>query len=230
MDSTSEKRCSTYPGVGSRRLDLTGFVGVSKVLFGQLTHLRQPGVGSDRDRPLPAQLDPVVLRRVVRGGDHGTGNLAAAGDEIDDIRRHLTQREHAGPLADHPLDEGVPQRRRGQPAVVSHRNGVGPGEPGERCPHLAGNVLVELTVVGAAPDVVCLEDQIEVHGPLILCKLTFAVVRTLAAGMSQPTVTVVIPVHNEAEILAAALETLFGQLEAVDADVARHPGRERLDR
>ena len=37
--------------------------------------------------------------------------------------------------------------------------------------------------------------------------------------MSQPTVAVVIPVHNEAEILATALEALFGQLESVDADV-----------
>jgi glycosyltransferase involved in cell wall biosynthesis len=38
--------------------------------------------------------------------------------------------------------------------------------------------------------------------------------------MSRATVTVVIPVHNEAEILAPALEVLFGQLESVDADVS----------
>ena len=38
--------------------------------------------------------------------------------------------------------------------------------------------------------------------------------------MSQPTVTVVIPVHNEAGILATALGALFGQLESVDADVS----------
>ncbi len=38
--------------------------------------------------------------------------------------------------------------------------------------------------------------------------------------MSRPTVTVVIPIHNEAEILASAVQTLFGQLEAVDADVS----------
>jgi glycosyltransferase involved in cell wall biosynthesis len=37
--------------------------------------------------------------------------------------------------------------------------------------------------------------------------------------MSQPTVAVVIPVHNEAEILATALEALFRQLKSVDAEV-----------
>ncbi len=67
---------------------------------------------------------------------------------------------------------------------MTDRNGVGAGEPGEGCADPAGNVLVELAVVGAAPDVVSLEDPIEVHRRLILCiaRLSTAVVRTLAAA------------------------------------------------
>jgi hypothetical protein len=57
----------------------------SEVLLGQLAHLGQPGVLTDRPRAGPAELDPVVLRRVVARREHRTGGVQDAGGVVQAV-------------------------------------------------------------------------------------------------------------------------------------------------
>ena len=76
--STRPRRCSAYGVSRSRRSTLPRRAGRREVPLGQRTHLAQAGVLPDRRGAGPAQLDPVVLRRVVAGGEHRAGQVEAS--------------------------------------------------------------------------------------------------------------------------------------------------------
>ncbi len=68
--------------------------------------LVEAGGGRERDGPGEAELEPVVGRRVVRGGDHRGGRVEAAGSEVELVGRG--QPDHAARRVRRP----GPRRRR----------------------------------------------------------------------------------------------------------------------
>ncbi len=127
-------------------------------LRGAVADLEKPGLAADRQRPAPHDLQPGVLLRVVRGGDHDPA-----------VQRELPDGEvdHLGP--DEPEVEDVRAGRRGSlHHRCRHRRGrdahvAADGDPFRlevldvRTADRPCAVLVELGGVDPA-DVVCLED------------------------------------------------------------------------
>ena len=82
-------------------------------------NLAQAGVRGHRGRTRAAELDAVVLRRVVRGGEHGARAALGAGDEVELVGGRQAQQGHVDPLAGGALGEDVCKRRRGRAHVVA---------------------------------------------------------------------------------------------------------------
>ena len=95
-------------------------------LLGQRAHLAQAGVLPDRGGAGPAQLDPVVLRRVVAGGEHRAGQAEPAGGEVEQVGGAEPGVHHVRALA-----RWRPRRRR-PPAGPTTRACRARSPPGAR--------------------------------------------------------------------------------------------------
>ena len=118
--SASRSPSSTRPPL--RGVDLGHRAG--EVVAGQLAHRGQPAVLADRASAGAAELDPVVLRRVVARGEHRTGDAQRAGREVQAVRRRQAdpQDVHA------PGGQPVGERRHELGAGGAHV--VGDDHPG----------------------------------------------------------------------------------------------------
>ena len=125
-----------------------------------LLELGDAGVAAQRQRALPDQLHAVVLRRVVRGGDHGAAVQPPRGDaEVQHLRGHEAEVDGRGAGRGGAGGEGLEQPG-GRGARVHAR-----AEPGraqllrQGAADALGGGLVELLRVQPA-DVVGLEDAV----------------------------------------------------------------------
>ena len=175
-NSPSRSREETEPAAG------VGRASSEASAQGLLDHgldLLQAGVLAHRLGPRQAQLDPVVLGRVVGRGEHRPGRVEAAGGVVDEVGGDEAEVDDIGPLAGGALGEGGRELHAGGPHVASHEDAGGAGEAGEGGTHGPGDGRVEL-VGDHAPDVVRLENlgQIQPHRSVRLCAAT--------AGTSPP--------------------------------------------
>jgi hypothetical protein len=123
-------------------------------------YVGQAGVGADRAGAGQAQLDAVVLRRVVRGREHGAGCVIAAGGEVDEIGRHEADVDDVHPLHHHPLGECGHELHARRAHVPANEDAWRLGELGEGDPEGVGDLRIQL--VGDGPtDVVGLDDLLE---------------------------------------------------------------------
>ena len=122
--------------------------------------LRQAGVLADRRGACPAELDAVVLGRVVTGGDHRRGHVEIARGEVAEIRGREPEVEHVGAGDGGAFPERGDERLRRRAGIVADEDAGGPGERDEGVAYPARDRLVELVRVDAA-DVVRLEDDVE---------------------------------------------------------------------
>ena len=83
---------------------------VSRSAHSRIVH--QAGVLADRGRAGAAELDAVVLRRVVAGGEHRAGQVQRAGREVQQVGRAEPGLHDVDAPADHALGEGPRQRDR----------------------------------------------------------------------------------------------------------------------
>ena len=117
--------------------------------------------------PSAAQLDPVVLGRVVAGRDHRARHVQAAAGVVQHVGRAEAALDHVGALGRGAPGERLGQRARTRCACRARSRRWGAGQPDERGTHRLGDLLVEL--VGDDPaDVVRLED-LRRRSPLRLC-------------------------------------------------------------
>jgi hypothetical protein len=132
--------------------------------------LGQAGVASDRAGAGQAELEAVVLRRIVRGGEHGTGGVEAAGGEVEQVGGGEAEVDHRGSLRPDAVGEGGGQLDPRFAHVPGHQHGRGPGEPGHG--HADGPELLGVELIGDhSPDVVGLENVGEPgHGRAILAR------------------------------------------------------------
>lgn len=132
--------------------------------------LGQAGVLPDRLRALLAQLDAVVLGRVVAGREHRARQVQRAGGEVQQVRRAEPRLDDVGALGPHPRGEGRRERRTRLAHVVRGHDALDKlaavtqrlhERPAERL----GDRLVEL-VGHRPPHVVGLDDPAQVdHSP-----------------------------------------------------------------
>ena len=109
-------------------------------------------------RPGQAQLDAVVLRRVVRRGEHRARRVELPGGEVDEVGGASPRSTTSTPWRRHALGEGGGQLDPRGPHVAADEDPCRrPGEAGEGRAEGAGDGGVEL-VGHRAPDVVGLED------------------------------------------------------------------------
>ena len=119
--------------------------------------LRQTAFLAHGSRAGLAQLDPVVLGRVVAGGEHRAGDVEGPGGEVEQVRRAQTRVDHVGTLTGRAIGERRAQRAAGLAHVVGHDDHRRPGEPGERRSDCPSHLSVEL-VRNHTADVVRLDD------------------------------------------------------------------------
>ena len=122
--------------------------------------LRQTGLLPHRAGAGTAHLDAVVLRRVVRGGEHRTGAVERARGEVQLVGGGQPERGAVQSLRTHPLGERRREVRGARPHVVAddHRGRpFTPHEVGEGRPGVADEVRVD-AVTDDASDVVGLDD------------------------------------------------------------------------
>ena len=156
------------------RADVGGELG-EEILLPHLTALLGPLEEPRRDRVLdlgepggladgrgagPAELDAVVLRRVVAGGEHRGRRVERSRGEVDEVGRREADVDHVGAGERGPLDEGAAQRDGRRPHVVADHDRRARGEPDERVADALGDGFVDLVRVDAA-NVIGLEDGVE---------------------------------------------------------------------
>src|SRR5579875_1780253 len=130
-----------------------------------LAQLGQAAVLADRARAVPAQLDPVVGRRVVAGGDHGAGDAQAAAGVVEHVGGAEPAVDDVGASRGHPPRERRGERRRRGAHVVDDHDRARPRQRGERRAHGLRDSLVQL-LGDVAADVIGLEDLLVVgHSP-----------------------------------------------------------------
>ncbi|GAB3863139.1 hypothetical protein GCM10027610_109100 [Dactylosporangium cerinum] len=135
-----------------------------------LADLGETRVLPDRLRPLLAQLDAVVLGRVVTGREHGARQVQRAGGEVQQVRRTESRLDHVGALGPHPVRERGRERRAGLAHVVRGHHPVGELAAAAQRLHKRpaeglGDRLVEL-VGHRPPHIVGLDDPAQVdHSP-----------------------------------------------------------------
>ncbi len=125
---------------------------------------RDAVIAGDRPCLVLAELEPVVLRRVVRRRDLCAARcLQVADREVVHRRGGETDVDDIEACRGEPFDEGLGQRHRRRPHVARHHDAVGAREIdlveniAERLPDLAGGGFIELRRIDAA-DVVRLEN------------------------------------------------------------------------
>ncbi len=181
-------------------------------------------LGTDRGSLGLTELQPVVLRWVVRCRDHNTRERQDPRSKVQHVSWYLPKKTHADTLAGHSTDQRVSNSRRRGPAVVAHEHFVRINKSTKGCSDSFSSLLIEFVREDAAY-VVGLHDVGEIHcyqfydrwqpDPTSNTFLHFLVME----NPTRPTVTVVIPVHNEAEFLPTVLEQLFDEMNEVNADV-----------
>ena len=130
-------RAGAAPAVG------VGAVGADALLHHRLD-LGRPVSWPTGLAPGQAQLDPVVLGRVVGGGEHGGGGVEGAGGEVDQVGGDQAQVDHVGALGGGALGERGRQLDPRRPHVAAHQDAGGAGEPGEGGADGPGHDGVEL--------------------------------------------------------------------------------------
>ena len=121
----STRPCASSPleqARGDRRLDLD-----------------QPGLLADRRGAGPAELDAVVLRRVVAGREHRSRRVEPPRREVAHVGRRESDVGHVGTGEGHALDERGRERHRRRPHVVTHDHPLSAGEGDERVPDPLGD-------------------------------------------------------------------------------------------
>ena len=124
--------------------------------------LAQSGLLADRRGSGAAQLDAVVLRGVVAGGEHRRRCVEAAGREVREVGRGQTEIGDVGTREVDTFRERLRERNRRRAHVARHEHAVGAREAGERVPDPASDGLVDLVGVHTT-DVVGLEDGVQRH-------------------------------------------------------------------
>ena len=140
----------------------------SELAFGNgASHVADPGVSRERDRPALDQLGPGVVPGVVRGGAHQPAvELARSDREIEDLGAHPADVQDIGALVPQPIRIAGRHGRRREAHVpakghpqLGGRAALARGQhAGERPPDPVRRVLVQLVGVDAS-DVVRLEDR-----------------------------------------------------------------------
>ena len=130
-------------------------------LLDGLADRRQAGVRADGRRARPAQLDAVVLGRVVAGGEHRAGDVEGARGEVEHVRARQPDVDHVEAVRGDALGERVDQvgRRRAHVVADDDHTGLGrlrPQQPGQRRADLADERRVDL-LTDDASDVVRLD-------------------------------------------------------------------------
>ena len=135
------------------------------VAANHLADLGQTLVAAERERLAAHHLHPVVLFRIVRGGDLDAAVVAVAGDrEIQHVGRDHAVVGHVGALGGRAVDECGGQRRRGQAHVAADGDSLRMKVGHERRTDGTRGFFVDFGRVHAA-DVVGLEDRrIDPHG------------------------------------------------------------------
>jgi len=129
----------------------------------QVADLGEPGLHPDRQGVGPAELDAVVLSRIVAGGEHRARVAEVAGGEVELVGGGQADQDHVGAGRGRAVGERPGEVRRAGPHVVANDDGRGPGHLDERGAGAPGEVVVELVGHDAA-DVVRLEDPVEHDG------------------------------------------------------------------
>ena len=124
----------------------------------------EPGVLADGSGPGQAQLDAVVARGIVGGGEHGPGTVELAGREVQEIGRHHPEVDDVGPLAGDALGERGRQLDARRAHVPAHEHTRRSAEMGEGGAHGASSRRVELVGHGPA-HVIGLEDGVQRSHP-----------------------------------------------------------------
>ena len=132
---------------GDARLDAGLDLGEARVL-------------SDGTGATETQLDAVVLRGIVRRGEHGPRRVEVAGGVIEQVGRRQAQVDDIGALGGGAFRKGGGQRHTRRAHVARHQHAIGAREAHEGCAEGARQFVVEL-VGDRAADVVRLEDGVE---------------------------------------------------------------------
>jgi hypothetical protein len=131
-------------------------------LLGVSPYLPEARVLPDRLRAREAELQPVVVLRIVAGGDHDARTVQGAGGEVQEVGGRQSEVHDV----DVPRRGSFGQRRceigRGQAAVPPHEDLRGPTPRGERGADPPHEVGVQFIGDDTA-NVVRLEDAGEVH-------------------------------------------------------------------
>ena len=160
--STNDRTCAANAGSRSTTLDASRVFGPLEQTAGDhRLDLREPGVLADRRRPRPAQLDAVVLGRVVAGGDHRRGCVEMARGEVAEVggrepEVERRRRRRSWRLLVNAATSGSDDGRASWPT----RMRAAPVNATSALPDPARDRLVELVGVDAA-NVVGLEDDVE---------------------------------------------------------------------
>jgi hypothetical protein len=136
--------------------------GVERV--GQRLDLDEPGLHADGLSAGETELDPVVLRGVVRGGEHRAGGVEVAGGEVEEVRRGETEVDDLDTDGPGPLGEGLGERRARGAHVASHDDAGRAGVGGEGRSDGTRQALVNLVGIRST-DVVSLENLGRIHDP-----------------------------------------------------------------
>jgi len=83
--------------------------------------------------------------------------------EIDDIGRHRSEVDDVCPPPRYPADQPFKELGRREPAVPAHRNRPAICQVDESGTDQLVELGIDLTRVGAAADVICLEDDFGFH-------------------------------------------------------------------
>ncbi len=134
-----------------------------EVALGVGAQLREAGVLADRLGARQAQLDAVVARRVVAGGEHRARHVQRAGGVVEQVGGPQPRLDDVDALARGALGEGPAQLDAGLPHVPRGDDAGAAGEAGEGGTERAGDVGVQLARAEPA-DVIGLDDGREVAG------------------------------------------------------------------
>ena len=128
---------------------------------GERPDLGKARIDADRAGTGVAQLDAVVLRRVVRGGEHRRRRVEGSGGEVHEIGRRQPDVDDVDTLLHHPGGEGVDQLRTARTHVATDEH-VGRllDELGETDTEGVRDLRIEL-VGHRASDVIRLDDLIQ---------------------------------------------------------------------
>ena len=85
----------------------------------------ETGLQAQRHRAGQAELDPVVARRVVRRGEHRSGQVQGAGRVVQQVGGGKAGVDHVQPGGGDPLGQRAGEFRRGLPHVVCDDHGTG---------------------------------------------------------------------------------------------------------